>query len=185
MAATARKSHAPTKLHLVDAMVILVGVAELGLPLKAFEAFVEHQVHYARHSVGSPSRRGAACHHIDALDQGGGQGAQVHATPATAADGAAAAAIGAIVGVGTDNALSVKKNQGSGCAQTAQTDGIHASVARARIECARAIVVRIRDTDGGEFADRVANIDLGVPVERGHVQNRHRRGRLIPRDRNA
>src|SRR5579859_1516532 len=141
MAATTREPHTPTQLHLVNAMVILVGVAELGLPLKPFEAFVEHEVHNACHSVGSPSRRGAACHHIDTLDQGGGQSAQVHATPATAADGAAAATIRAIVGVGTDDALPVKENQGSSRAEAAQTDGIHAGVARAGIECTRAIVV--------------------------------------------
>ena len=82
--------------------------------LEAIEILVEDEIDHAGHGVRAPGGRSAAGHHIDALDEGGRQGGDVHAAGE----------------VGLHHALAVEQHQGSGDAQIAQIEKVFARRAR-------------------------------------------------------
>ena len=157
MASSAQEIGAPGPFKLVALVIVMAVVAIDSVGLEAGEMLVDHQIDHAGDGVGAPGGGGAAGHHIDALDDAARDGGKVDA-----ADGRRAARIG----VGGDDTLAVEQHQGTHNAQGAQIDGVDTGVALRGIAGVRAIAGRVAAAaDRGEFADGVADIDLGVAIE--------------------
>jgi hypothetical protein len=79
MTAAAKYVAAPGKLARKVTIETVIGVAGLEVRFEAVEILVKHEVDHAGHGVRTPGGRGAAGHDIHALNEGGRQGANIHA----------------------------------------------------------------------------------------------------------
>ena len=170
MAAAAENVGAEAAIGPVLLVVVVPVLADFEIRLEAVEILVEDQVDDTAHRVGAPGSRGAAGHHVNALDQRRGDGAEVHA---------------AAQGIGGHDALAVKQHQRSCGAKVSQRDAVNTRVALGRVTRLAAIVQTFGRAQRGELADGVAQIDVGFAFKLGHAHHRHRGGLGIARDRDA
>ena len=157
MGASAQEIGAPHRFSLEFLMVVVAVVAERRVGLEAAEMLVDDKVDHTGQRVGAPGGGSAAGHHLDALDDHGGDGRKIDAADRGRAAG---------IGVGAHDALAVEQHQRAHHAQGAQIDGVNAGVALRGVTGVRTVARRVASAaDGGKLADGVADTHLGVAVE--------------------
>ena len=146
----------------------ICGRAALNLALEAYEILVDDEINHTCHSVGAPGRRSAAGHDIHALDDGAGQGGDVHAARQ----------------VGVHDALAVEQNQGAVDAEIAQIEQVCARRA-GRGRTLRDAEGGWRGIDLGQLPHIIGDVGVGVALDFLGIHDRNRGRRRETADRNA
>ena len=154
-----REAGTGRELKPIAAMIEQVGITRLGAAADAVEILVEHQVDDTGDGVRAPGGRGAAGHDVDALHQDGRHGAEV--------DDA--------VDVRGDDALAVEQDKRAVAAELTKVDGVEAGDAADDVVVVGAVVGRRGRADRGQFANAVADADLGIALKLRFADHRNRR----------
>ena len=169
MGSAAEKVEAVGDREAILAAQVLAGVLQVDRGLEAGEILVDDQIDHAGDRVRTPGGRSAAGHHVHALDQGIGNGVEVHA----------------ILHAGPDFALAVDQDQGAGDAQIAQVDAADAHGAGIAGIALGAILGALGGAHHGELAQRLPDIGICGLLKLPGVDHGNRRRRRVSGDGNA